>query len=519
MKKLIEDKTRFYLLVAVLALIGISLVMYKNQVLGFPLFTDSTVDVWTVEAHIEFDPTDETVEVSLAIPGNQSDLALFDEIYTSKGYTPEMIIDVPHKGHRRMIWKKGAAKGQQNLFYRVSVYEALQKKKPFYEEEALLPSLTLDKEQLAAIRSVIEDARSVSKTDTLVFVKEVLGALDMETPSNEVALLLGKKAGRKDKIMLARTILVEEDIHSVVARGFVLDKSRKKQKLTSVLCVGDKEKWHFFTLGGETFDLPERFLFWQRGGDSLLDVIGGKGVQITLSVLKEKRSASAFTVDTLRAKKSPLVTMSLYSLPIAQQSVFKRLLMIPLGALIVVIIRNIIGVPTSGTFMPILIALAFLETRVLPGIAIFILIVSAGLVVRGYLTRLNLLLIPRISAVLIVVVFIMAVLSIVSNKIGIEQGLTVTLFPMIVLSWTIERLCVLWEEQGHKEVLIRGGGSLFVAVVAYLAMSNPLANHMMFTFPELMLVVLAIVLLLGRYSGYRLSELIRFRAFEENSND
>jgi hypothetical protein len=38
-------------------------------------------------------------------------------------------------------------------------------------------------------------------------------------------------------------------------------------------------------------------------------------------------------------------------------------------------------------------------------------------------------------------------------------------------------------------------------------------QHLVFVFPELLLVVLAASLLLGRYKGYRLSELIRFKAF------
>ncbi len=37
-------------------------------------------------------------------------------------------------------------------------------------------------------------------------------------------------------------------------------------------------------------------------------------------------------------------------------------------------------------------------------------------------------------------------------------------------------------------------------------------EHMIFTFPELLLVILAVVVLLGRYTGYRLLELTRFKA-------
>ncbi|MFC2074619.1 7TM domain-containing protein, partial [Campylobacterota bacterium] len=35
-------------------------------------------------------------------------------------------------------------------------------------------------------------------------------------------------------------------------------------------------------------------------------------------------------------------------------------------------------------------------------------------------------------------------------------------------------------------------------------------RYLTFNFPELLLVVLAIIILIGRYTGYRLSELIRF---------
>jgi hypothetical protein len=43
-------------------------------------------------------------------------------------------------------------------------------------------------------------------------------------------------------------------------------------------------------------------------------------------------------------------------------------------------------------------------------------------------------------------------------------------------------------------------------------MTIPYVEHILFVFPELLLVLLAGTLLLGRYSGFRLLELQRFRA-------
>ena len=42
-------------------------------------------------------------------------------------------------------------------------------------------------------------------------------------------------------------------------------------------------------------------------------------------------------------------------------------------------------------------------------------------------------------------------------------------------------------------------------------MNLRLVEHLFFVFPELLLAVLAVTLLIGRYTGYRLTEIRRFR--------
>ncbi|TVQ72940.1 MAG: gonadoliberin III, partial [Oceanospirillales bacterium] len=175
----------------------------------------------------------------------------------------------------------------------------------------------------------------------------------------------------------------------------------------------------------------------------------------------------------------------------------------------------LIGLKTSGTFMPILIALAFLQTSLGLGLISFISIVAMGLVIRTWLSRLNLLLVSRIATLVVLVVFLVSLLSLVGYQLGFSTGMTITFFPMIIIAWTIERMSILWEEEGPKEVLVQGGGSLFVAVLAYLVMQLPVLGHLTFNFPELNFVILAVIMLMGQYTGYKLSELRRFRAMLE----
>jgi hypothetical protein len=186
--------------------------------------------------------------------------------------------------------------------------------------------------------------------------------------------------------------------------------------------------------------------------------------------------------------------------------------MIPLGALVVVLLRNVVGLVTFGTFMPVLIALSFRETNLTAGIVLFVLILGLALSVRFYFERLKLLLVPRLAAGLIVIVLLMVVLSVLMHKLGVEAGLSVALFPMVILTMTVERMFVVWEEQGPADALKQTVGSLCAAALCYLLMSMPELEHLMFVFPELLLMLLAITLMVGRYTGYRLVELKRFRA-------
>ena len=83
---------------------------------------------------------------------------------------------------------------------------------------------------------------------------------------------------------------------------------------------------------------------------------------------------------------------------------------------------------------------------------------------------------------------------------------------MVIMAMTIERMSVAWDERGAGTAIREGVGTLLVAALAYMAMSWPPLEHLVFVYPETLLVLFAFALLLGRYAGYRLSELVRFRA-------
>jgi hypothetical protein len=210
------------------------------------------------------------------------------------------------------------------------------------------------------------------------------------------------------------------------------------------------------------------------------------------------------------------LTFSFYNLPLDAQLVFGVLLMIPVGGLVLAFLRQVIGLKTFGTFMPVLVALAFRETGLFSGILLFTLVVMLGLFIRNYFDRLKLLLVPRLASVLTVVVIVLSLLAMLTNQLGIVVGLSISLFPIVVLTMTIERMTLLWEEYGPDEAIKTGVSSMFCAIIAYFAMNSATLGYLIFAFPELLLVVLALTMLIGRYNHYKLTEYIRFRQLQKS---
>ncbi|MFW5910164.1 MAG: 7TM domain-containing protein, partial [Thiohalospira sp.] len=296
--------------------------------------------------------------------------------------------------------------------------------------------------------------------------------------------------------------------------GLELADGRRRQSLEPWLEVYTEEGPVLFDPESGERGRPDDLLLWERGGEAVLAVEGGEDSRVHFSMLRHREPAARAVRSHLGGEG--LLDLTIHALPLEEQALFKTLLLIPVGALVVVILRILVGVSTSGTFMPVLIALAFMRMSLTTGLIAFTLVVATGLLIRGWLSRLNLLLVARVSAVIITVIAIMAVFSVMAWELGLNQAMTITFFPIIILAWTIERMSVLWEEEGGHEVLVQGGGSLLTAVLAYLAMDNPWVRHLTFNFPELQLALLALILLLGSYTGYRLLELRRFRPMTED---
>ncbi|MCF6148885.1 MAG: inactive transglutaminase family protein [Candidatus Kuenenia sp.] len=500
-------KFQFYLLLFSLYTIGFGLFFYKFYVLGFPLSEGSEVDIWNVEAHITFDAQNEPAKISFFIPQNTQNFLILSENFVSKGYG---LSTSTVNTNRQAIWGINRAEGRQDLYYIVEVNKIKFKKFLDYSPPSQLKQHGFEGHRLLAAEALLSDVQARS-ADIDSLVVELLKRFNNLQHDKNVEVLLGEQYSIERKLELITQILALSDIHARIVNGIELKELVKEAKLIQWLEVYTNYTWKSYGPFLAKPGIPDDYFAWWRGNDPLVQLAGGNNLHVNISVGLKQREAINAAIKRGEIINPWLLDFSLFSLPIHTQIVYHMLFLIPVGAFLIVFLRNIIGIETFGTFMPILIALSFRETHLLWGIILFSLLAAIGLAIRLYLEYFKILVVPRLTFVLTVVILSMAVLSILFQKLGIEHGLYVAIFPMVILTMTIERMSIIWEERGASVAIRRGIWSLAAAALAYFFMFNTYVKHVTFIFPEILFIILASTLILGRYSGYRLFELFRFK--------
>jgi len=496
-----------YWLALVLASIALAVFSYKFFVLHLPLKPDATVDVWDIEVQLTFQAQKQPAKVKLYLPQTQGRFEVIDEHFISGNYGLSI---QQFATNRRATWSVRSASGKQYLLYKATVRPASPTRTPLPVKEPKAAEQSYTGARLVAATHIMNSVRQRSADDETL-VSLLLTELANHERDENIQLLLNKDYSTANRATVAVNILAVRGIAAHAVHGVELGPLTRDADRVHWLEVFYKGNWHSFNMADGSQELPEHYLAWWRDNKPLTTLEGGQNLYARISISVNPQVALQQEQITKQEGQSKFLEYSLLSLPIEAQSLYHVILMVPIGVFFLVLMRTVVGVKTFGTFMPILIALAFRETQLAWGIGLFVLVVGSGLIFRFYFDRLKLLLVPRLASVLILVIMLMGLISVLSYKLGLPRGLSVALFPMVIMTMTIERMSIVWEERGAKDAIQQGIGSLFVAAIAYLLMNIEFLRHFIFVYPETLLLILAMMLVLGRYSGYRLSELLRFK--------
>jgi hypothetical protein len=234
--------------------------------------------------------------------------------------------------------------------------------------------------------------------------------------------------------------------------------------------------------------------------------------KLETTILIGRRDLEGFVVDPQRAFLAPPAeaqpgpgTLAEWILAAVRNDL---LVLVPLLGALVVALRLLVGLKSYGIFAPVVIAISLIELEVLPGLLLYLylVVVSVGVKVL-LLKRLRLLQIAEMALVIFTLVLAIAALS--ALPLQVQVLLPEVFFPLIITAHVIERFTKTAEEGQLREAVPLLFQTFAAAVILALA-----GEYLLELGTKVLIGVfaasIAAVVVLGRYHGLRLSELLRF---------
>lgn len=190
------------------------------------------------------------------------------------------------------------------------------------------------------------------------------------------------------------------------------------------------------------------------------------------------------------------------------------LLMLPLVATIAAFFRQIIGIKAFGIYTPSIITFAFLSfdpKGIKYGIALFFGIIITGMLSRYLLKRLRILYLPRVAITLTIVSIATLGMLIIGGSFNRTGLASVSIFPLLIMIMLVEKFVATQIEKGDRTALILAMETLIISLIGYAIVRWHVLIEIILAYPWSILITIPINIGLGKWTGLRLSEYLRFR--------
>lgn len=200
------------------------------------------------------------------------------------------------------------------------------------------------------------------------------------------------------------------------------------------------------------------------------------------------------------------------------------LLLLPVIATVVAFMKQVVGITTFGIYTPSIITLSFLIIGMHAGLLTLFIAILIGTAARPLLKKLRMLYIPKMAIVITLVSLALLLVVITSIYLNLfdAQFISIAIFPMLILSTLVEKFVSAKGEKSFTSAAVLMAETVFVALIAYFLIGGEIdlgitefkfefIKNLIMTYPETIFALLLIDYGLGKWSGLRVLERIRFR--------
>ena len=192
------------------------------------------------------------------------------------------------------------------------------------------------------------------------------------------------------------------------------------------------------------------------------------------------------------------------------------ILMVPVVATFIAFSRQIIGIRGLGIYITLIIAYAFVATKLKYGLVIFLVVVITGSLVRLLLKKARLLYLPKMAIILTSVAFSIFLMFLLGSFLSIEGLQIISIFPILIMILMAERFVAVQIERGQKMAIFLTLETVILAIISYYIINWSWLGQILLKYPlQSFLILFLFNFLLGKWTGLRLTEYFRFKELME----
>lgn len=192
-------------------------------------------------------------------------------------------------------------------------------------------------------------------------------------------------------------------------------------------------------------------------------------------------------------------------------STISLILIIPIVALLIALARQVVGIKAFGIYVPSLITLAFLESGLRYGTVVFLVVLAVGTLARLVMKRLRLLYLPRMALILTTVALGLLLMLGVASYFDVSGLKTLSIVPLLTMVILTEKFVSAQIRYGFGPALKLTWETFVLSAVCYFLVGWQALKVFVVSYPEWLLLVIPVLILLGRWTGLRFLEYWRFR--------
>ncbi len=211
--------------------------------------------------------------------------------------------------------------------------------------------------------------------------------------------------------------------------------------------------------------------------------------------------------------------VSLVACPAPLQAKLAHILFVPLGAMLVVLVRLTLGLRVLGPFRSILLAVAFQTTGIWLGLAFLTVTILLVTALRPSIHAMRLPYFGRITVMLSMVAVLMVLAIMIGNWFELNLLRSIVFFPIVVLCLVADAFARTIKTEGRASALWRGALTAGVAVALAALAQVPAVQNLLLRHPELLIAQIAGIIFLSQRMNWRLLEWMNPKVCEDEEED